>query len=53
MKVIKKGKVFRVVCDECGAELEYTMKDVDDYGNVECPECHNTIPHTRENEYEK
>lgn len=53
MKVIQKGKRYRVVCDMCGAELEYTNRDVDSYGNVICPECHNTIPHSRENEYQK
>ena len=53
MKVISKGKLYRVMCDNCGATLEYTNRDVDSYGNIECPECKNTIPHTRENEYAK
>lgn len=50
MKVIKKGKKYRVTCDVCGAELEYTDKDIDEYTTITCPECKNTIPHTRENE---
>lgn len=49
MKVVKKGDVFAVVCDYCGAGLEYTLKDVDEYGIVECPECHNSIAHTKDN----
>lgn len=53
MKVIKKGKVFRAECECCGALLEYSARDVSEDGTIECPECHNTIPHTRENEYEK
>jgi len=51
MKVISKGKTYRVECPHCGAVLEYTARDISEYATIKCPCCNETINHTKDNEY--
>ena len=50
MRVLKRGNLAeprRITCDRCGAEIEYTIYDLDydldGRGRFECPDCGNVI----------
>lgn len=42
MSFSKEDTLF-AECPHCDTEAEFTMSDIDEYGEIECFGCHNTI----------
>ncbi len=38
-RIIKNGKYNTIICTDCGCEFVFDSTDVEENGNVTCPQC--------------